>query len=178
MWCVVYAGDGRELKTEDFIKKLLPETVYKRCFHLVQRLVYKKQGRLRDVERKCFPGYVFIETDEPDVVQKTLESTPKNLLFSDSRHVSTLSKEEETLFGLIVDNNGKIGLSVVTKAAVSGSGKKKVEYLAGPLTKVADQVIHVDLHKRYAQISGLFMDGKGPLRLGFRYVGEEIWSEG
>ena len=84
MWCVVYAGDDREEKTEDFIKALLPASSYTRCFHLVQHKAQKSQGMLRDVVRKYLPGYVFIETDKPEAVHDILKKTPKRLLFSDN----------------------------------------------------------------------------------------------
>ncbi len=174
MWCVVYAGDDREEKTEDFIKAMLPASSYTRCFHLMQHKAQKSQGMLRDVVRKYLPGYVFIETDKPEAVHDILKKTPKRLLFSDNWSVSTLDGEEEALFRLIVDEKGEIGLSTARTSVDAGNGKKKNEYLSGPLVKVADKVVYVNYHRRFAVIGGDFIGGKEPLRLGFRFDGEEI----
>lgn len=177
LWCVVYAGEGRENEIEDFIRGLLPQHTYSRCFHLVRHMAYKNHGRVRNMPRACFPGYVFIETDTPKLVQEAMEPTSRSLLFSGKTHVSILKEEEEALFGLIADKNGKIGLSVARVSVEPPGGKKEIEFLSGPLRKVSDRVTHIDLHKRFASIGGV-TDGKGPLRLGFRFETEEIWNGG
>ena len=177
MWCVVYAGEGREIEVEEFIKGLLPQDAYMRCFHLVRHMAYKNHGSVRHMARACLPGYVFIETDTPGLVQEALEPTSRNLLFSGRTHVSTLNEEDEELFRLITDKDGRICLSVARVCGKDSSGKKKVEFLSGPLRKVSDRVTHIDLHKRFARIGGA-MDGKGSLWLGFRLETEEIWDGG
>jgi len=177
LWCVVYAGEGREIEVEEFIKGLLPQDSYTRCFHLVRHMAYKNHGSVRDMARTCLPGYVFIETDTPELVQEFLEPTSRSLLFSGSTYVSTLNEADEDLFRTIADKDGRIGLSVARVCGEDSSGKKKVEFLSGPLRRVSDRVTHVDLHKRFAQISSA-MDGKGPLWLGFRFETEEIWNSG
>lgn len=174
MWCVVYAGEGREAGTEEFVRNVLPASAYTRCFHLVQHKALKKQGVLRDVAGNYLPGYVFIETDEPETVYEILKKTPKRLLFSDDWFVATLSEKEESLFRLIVDAGGEIGISVVRTSTEEESGKKRNEYLSGPLAKVADQVIYVDRHHRFAEISGDLIGNKKPLKLSFRFDSEEI----
>lgn len=174
MWCVVYAGEGRERKTEEFIRGRLPESAYSRCFHLVQRLAYRRQGRVTEVTRDCFPGYVFIETEEPGIVQKSLKDTRGSLLFSDSRFVSSLDGKDEALLGLLCDRGGEIGLSVARLSVDADSGRKEAKFLSGPLAKVADKVEHVDFHGRCARLGGSFLDGKVSLKLGFRYEDEEI----
>ena len=110
----------------------------------------------------------------PEAVHDILKKTPKRLLFSDNWSVSTLDGEEEALFRLIVDEKGEIGLSTARTSVDAGNGKKKNEYLSGPLVKVADKVVYVNYHRRFAVIGGDFIGGKEPLRLGFRFDGEEI----
>lgn len=173
MWCVVYAGEGRERKTEEFIRAILPGAVCDQCFHLVQRFIYRKQGRVMEAARDCFPGYVFLETKEPETVQKALKNTGTSLLFSDSSFVSSLDEEEEALLSLLCDRGGEIGLSVARVYADGESGRKKVQFLSGPLARAADRVVQVDFHKRYARLGGSLLEGKAPLKLGFCFEGEE-----
>lgn len=174
MWCVVYAGEGREEKVEDFIKSVLPSSAYTRCFHLVKHKALKRRGTLKDVAGDCLPGYVFIETDEPQMVHAILKKTPNKLLFSDDWFVSTLAGEEEALLGHIVDEKGEIGISVVKISIDAGNGKRKNEYISGPLARVADRVVSVDLHHRYAEIGGNLTGNKAPMKLSFRFDGEEL----
>lgn len=177
MWCVVHAGEGREEKIEELIRAVLPASVYTRCFHLVQHKALKKQGVLRDVAGKFLPGYVFVETKDPGAVHQSLKETPGKLLFSDDWFVSTLTKEEEALLGRIADAKGEIGISVARVEVDAESGKRKNEYLSGPLVNVADQVTYVDLHRRFAEISGTLRGSKRPFKLSFRFDGEEIRGE-
>lgn len=172
MWCVVYAGDGREEKTEEFVRRVLPDSVYTRCFHLVQHRAQKKQGVLRDVPGKYLPGYVFIETEVPETVHEILRETPRKLLFSDNFCVAVLTEKEEALLRLITDEKGEIGISVVKMSGEAEGGKRKSEYLSGPLTKVADRVVYMDFHRRFAEISGDLVGTKKPLKLSFRFDGE------
>lgn len=174
MWCVVYTGEGREKRVEDFIKSVLPSSAYTRCFHLVKHKALKRQGTLRDIVEDYLPGYVFIETDGPQAVHEILKKTPEKLLFSDEWFVSTLAREEETLLGHIIDEKGEIGISVVKTSADAENGKKKNEYISGPLASVADQVISVNLHHRYAEIGRNLAGNKTPMKLSFRFDGEEL----
>lgn len=169
---MVYAGEGREQKTEEFIRARLPESACKRCFHLVRRQVCRKQGRVTEEVKNCFPGYVFIETKEPETVQKALRNTRGSLLFSDSSFVSTLDGEDEALLGLLCDQGGEIGLSVARVSVDEDSGRKEALFLSGPLSRVADQVVQVDFHKRCARLGDRFPGGRASLQLGFCYEGE------
>lgn len=173
MWCVVYAGEGREQKTEEFIRGRLPESACGRCFHLVQRFIYRRQGKATEAAKNCFPGYVFIETNEPETVQKLLKNTRKSILFSDSNFVSAIDGEEEALLERLCDQSGEIGLSVARVLVDAGSGRKEVKFLSGPLSRVADKVVQVDFHRRCARLGGRFPGKKASLTLGFCYEGEE-----
>lgn len=173
MWCVVYAGEGKEQKTEEFIRGRLPKSACSRCFHLVQRLAYRKHGKVMETARDCFPGYVFIETNEPETVQKVLKNTKESLLFSDSSFISSLDGEEETLLELLCNQSGEIELSVARVFVDTCSGGKEVKFLSGPLSRVADRVVQVDFHKRCARLGGRFPGERASLKLGFCYEGEE-----
>lgn len=174
MWCVVYAGEGKEEKIEDFIKKVLPPSAYTRCFHLVKHKALKRRGILRDIVGNYLPGYVFVETDKPRTVHEILKKTPGKLLFCDGFSISTLDREEEILFEHIVDENGEIGISVIRMSLDTDSGKRKNEYISGPLARVADQVISVNLHHRYAEVGGNLTGNSPPIKLSFRFDGEEL----
>ncbi len=176
MWCVIYAGDGKEEETEEFVRKVLPVSNYSRCFHLVQHMAHKRQGILWEVTRNCFPGYVFVETEKPDAVQKILEHTQKRLLFSDDRYVSALDGKEEALLRLITDQDGNIGLSLVRTSVDDDSGRRKAEFLSGPLTKVADKVAYIDFHNRRAKLNFGVVGGKESLKLGFAYDDDKFYS--
>lgn len=164
MWCVIYAGDKNEQKTKAFVSHLLQGNIPARCFSLTRNRLYKNGGVWHTVNERFLPGYVFIETDEPEMVYKKLEETSKSLLFSDSRKVSVMDSDEAALLELITDSSGTVGLS-----DVSIGEDKKVTYLSGPLAKVSERVKKVNLHNRFAEIDMNFSGRRETLRLGIRF---------
>lgn len=164
MWCVVYAGDKNEQKTKGFITHLLRGNACARCFSLTKNRLYKNSGVWHTVCERIFPGYVFIDTDEPETVYRILEKTPKNLLFSGSSKVCVLDKDEEMLLNSIVDENGQIGISDVHIRE-----DKTIEFLSGPLVKMPERVKRVDLHRRFAEVQMNLPYGKESVWLGIRF---------
>lgn len=162
MWCVVHVRDGGEEHTEDFVAGLLPENIYARCFHLIRSRRKKYEGQWQTVYEDLFPGYVFIDTDQPDMVYKELKKTPKpKLLFSDDEYVSALEKHESDFIEKLADENGRIGISTV-RIGTDG----KIHYLSGPLSGMGNMVRRVNLHKRIAEIEAEVMGRKRILYLG------------
>ena len=169
MWCVVHVRDGEERNTEDFVAGLLPESLIVRCFHLIRSRRKKYEGRWQTVYEDLFPGYVFVDTDQPEKVYKELKKTPKpNLLFSDDEYVSTLEKHESDLMEKLVDRNGRIGISKV-RVGIDG----KIHYLSGPLLGMGNMVRRVNLHKRIAEIEAEIMGRKRILYLGIEIEADD-----
>lgn len=162
MWCVIHIKDGGEERIEDFVAGLLPENIHARCFHLIRSRRKKYEGQWQTVQEDLFPGYVFIDTDQPDQVYKELKKVPKpKLLFSDDEYVSTMEKHESDLMERLTDRNGRIGIS---KVRIDTDGK--IHYLSGPLEHMENLVRKVNLHKRIAEIETEVMGKKRILYLG------------
>lgn len=162
MWCVIHVKDGGEEHIEDFVTGLLSESMKVRCFHLIRGRWKKYKGQWHTVYEDLFPGYVFIDTDEPDRVYKTLKKAPKpRLLFSDGEYVYTLKKHESALMEKLADKNGMIGISQVR---IRADGK--IHCLSGPLKHMEDRVRRINLHKRIAEIETEIMGKKRILYLG------------
>jgi len=169
MWCVVHVKDRAEGNMEEFVSNLLPKSLNARCFHLTRNRRKKYRGQWQTVREDMFPGYVFIETDQPEKVYRELEKAPRpRLLFSDDEYVSALEQHESDFMEAISDKNGVIGISAVR---VAGDGA--VSYLSGPLVKVGDRIRKVNLHKRVAEIEASLLGHRRTL-----YLGIEIENPG
>lgn len=162
MWCVVHVGDRQEQDMEAFVSGLLPKSLNARCFHLTRNRKKKYEGQWRTVGEDLFPGYVFIDTDQPDRVYRELKKAARpRLLFSDGEYVVSLENHEAALLETIADKNGIVGISRVT---VSGDGT--IRYLSGPLINVRDRVRKVNLHKRIAEVEASLLGRSQILYLG------------
>lgn len=169
MWCVVHVRDGGEKHTQDLVAGLLPESLNARCFHLIRSRRKKYEGQWQTVQENLFPGYVFIDTDQPDRVYRELKRASKpKLLFSDEEYVSTLEKHESDLMERLADRSGRIGISGIK---IGSDGK--IYYLSGPLTGMGKMVRRVNLHKRIAEIEVEIMQKKRVLYLGIEIEEDE-----
>ena len=175
MWCTLHLQDGNEKKTEEFVTNLLPEDICTRCFHITRRRLRKREGQWTEESEELLPGYVFIETSQPETVYRELKKASKYLLFSDERFVSVLTEDERKFLEQITDKTGRIGLSVVR--VKKAGDRKKIEYLSGPLAKISDQISWVDLHRRFAKVDTVFLKDKKGFSLSFYFEGESIVPE-
>lgn len=165
MWCVISVKDKQESQTENLVAGLLPETLNARCFHLTRSRRKKFQGQWQTVHEDLFPGYVFIDTDQPEKVYKELKKAPKpRLLFSSDAAVSTMEQHESDLMEKLADQNGVINLS---KVKVKKDGT--IEYLSGPLVKVKNRVRKINFHKRVAELETSILGQKRVLYLGIEF---------
>ena len=162
MWCVISVKDKQEAQTESLVAGLLPKTLNARCFHLTRSRRKKFQGQWQTVHEDLFPGYVFIDTDQPERVYKELKKAPRpRLLFSSDAGVSAMEPHESDFMEKLTDQNGVINLS---KVKVQKDGT--IEYLSGPLVKVKDRVQKINLHKRVAELETSILGQKKVLYLG------------
>jgi transcriptional antiterminator NusG len=166
MWCAVHVGNGNEVRTEGFVNKLLPEGLNERCFHLTRSRRKKFGGQWQTIQEKLIPGYVFIETEQPEDVYKELKrSISCRLLFANDDYVVTLGEQEAEFMESITNKVGEIGISQVRVI-----GRNKIRYLTGPLEKISHLVKRVDLHKRVAEVEADFMGEKQTLYFGIEIV--------
>ncbi len=164
MWCVLYAKEGNEVSTEEFLSGLLSKSVQARCFHLTRDRLIKYSGTWHTVNERLLPGYVFIDTDEPEKVYRELKKTSKRLLFSNDEYIAALDESEASFIKRMTGGGTRIPISMVRMGS-----DRRLEYLSGPLLEVADQVRRVDLHKRYVEIDAGFMGSRQTLRLGIEF---------
>lgn len=167
MWCVVHVRDKDEENAEALVAGLLSGSLNTRCFHLIRNRRKKYEGKWRTVGEELFPGYVFIETDRPEIVHRELKraSGPK-LLFSDDGYVSTLEQRESDFMEMIADKDGVIPISNVR---VKDDGT--VECLSGPLVHVKNRIKKINLHKRVAEVEVRLLGRRRTLYLGIEIEG-------
>lgn len=113
-------------------------------------------------QENLLPGYVFIDTEQPEMVYRELKRTlDRRLLFSRDDFVATLKGCEKEFMEAITDEGGNIGLS---RVRVTDSGE--IQYLSGPLMKVSYRVRRVRLHQRIAEVEADFLGERRLLYLG------------
>ena len=105
------------------------------------------QGERKMIEKVAFPGYFFIESDVPEMLEKLLMRIPgvvTPVRIGGGFH--PIRQEEETMLKQMMDENDCILYSVGNIV----DGKLIVE--EGPLKRFTGKVIKIERHDRWADI--------------------------
>ena len=168
MWCVLHVKNGSETAVEVFVSGLLQGDVKVRCFHLTRCRRNKYGGVWQTVPEDLLPGYVFIDTDQPQEMCRALKRSGKRrMLFSCDDFISTLKENERSFMESITDQDGRI---VLSKVSMAPDGE--ISCLSGPLMHVSHLVRKMDLHRRIAEVETNFLGERHVLYLGIDIVGQ------
>lgn len=149
MWYVMQTVTGREEELVRMVKKTVSRGLYKDCFVVYYERLWRRQGRSIIHVERLFPGYVFIEADEPEGLYLGLKHVPAMArLLSDGEcgFIPLQAAEEEFLSGLMGEGR-TVGLSYVGK-----DGQGHVRRVDGPLQNFLGQAVKYQFKKRYAVI--------------------------
>ncbi len=72
MWYVIQVATGEEIRTCERCKKILLTTLFCDVFVPLYARQKKYQGVWKEECKVLFPGYLFVDTDEPELVEKEL----------------------------------------------------------------------------------------------------------
>ena len=75
-WYVVQVQTGRERAMCELIERVAPKCLVRECFTPRYQTQKKFDGEWRDVEQLLLPGYVIVDTSQPDLLMQTLRKIP------------------------------------------------------------------------------------------------------
>ena len=149
-WYVVWAMSRTEHQLLKHIQKGVPKSLYQRCWLPTRTERRKVKGERVDIERLLFPGYVFISTNEPQMLHLAMKGIKDfiGLLRSGGVFIA-LSQKEEELIRHLTDERDNVGVST----GVIRDGRLLV--IDGPLKGLEKYVVKIDRHKMKAQVEML-----------------------
>ena len=149
MYYVVNVKTGKEQDAINDILKNKPEGIKFDCFAPHRKALRKFKGQLKEVTERCFPGYVFVETDDVKQLFIELYWIPgyTRLL---GREVGTenfvpLDKDESRMIDILYSANNNRTTEISNIEVKEG---EMIRVLDGPLAGLETQIKKVDLHKR------------------------------
>ena len=155
MYYVINVKTGKENETIEAIKKELDGKEGFDIFAPYRKVLKKyKGGVIKEVIERCFPGYLFVETDNPEELFFGLYWVPgyTRLLGREglTYNFAPLSKEESRMIDILYSKNTdritEISDIVVEQGQI-------VRVLDGPLEGMLTKVTKVNLHKRTVTVS-------------------------
>lgn len=170
MWYVIQTVTGKEEELMLFIRTLLSREHFENCFMIRAEWLKRLGGEWQLQVRPLFPGYVFIETEEPERIYMELKGVPRfsRLLGSGKDDFIPVKEAEEKFLRAIMDCREDYSNAVVRLAVVKTDIDGNVVSIGGALKCFEREHIKVNLHKRYAMVKTLMLGEERTLIFGIR----------
>lgn len=155
MYYVIQVKTGKEQTAIDDILKNKPDEESFDVFAPFRKVIRKFHGVEKEVIERCFPGYVFVETNNVQQLFKQLYFTPgfQKLLGREegTENFVPLDKDESRMVDILYSKNSDRITEISNIEVKEG---EIVRVLDGPLSLVGQEakIVKVNLHKREVKI--------------------------
>ena len=170
MWYVIQTKSGDEEQEKLLMEKLVEPSSYSRLFVPLYEDVRRSNGKYMLSFRRMFPGYFFVETDEPNEVYRKLRSVPgfTRLLGSEERdgekNFIPVEPEEEGFLTSLLDE----GIMHVSYIRMKN---KRIDRVIGPLAGYRNHISKLDIPHRRAIVTTKMFGRERKIKFG-------LWLEG
>lgn len=177
MWYVIQTMTGREEELTEILDNMLPQTVCEKSFFIKRETCWRFKGENRIQEETLFPGYVFAETQAPEVLYYQLKKVPKlsKLLGGGEEEFLPVQEDEqkflESLITIREDNDKQV--YVVKRSEVQVDEEGTITWAGEPLSQYLGNVVKKRLRKRYVVIEKELFGKKRRVLLSVKVKGEE-----
>ncbi|NBI70629.1 hypothetical protein D3Z50_06075 [Clostridiaceae bacterium] len=163
-WYLLACEPGREERLKDSCKKRLPEPVLEDAFLFSYERMKKYLGQWHVDTCRMFPGYVFLQSGCPELLQEAVSHYLRffGALDSGQRLVSVETEVERRIRSLCGEHR---------HMALSHGSLLDGRFIAeeGPLAGRESLIAKVDLHKRVAVLDLRLMEGGRPVWAGIAF---------
>ena len=149
MYYVIQVKTGKEQQAIEDILKNKPDDASFDVFAPYRKSLRKYKGVMREVVERCFPGYIFVETNDVQRLFKQLYFTPgfQKILGreGDTDNFVPLDKDESRMIDILYSADSDRTTEISDIEVKEG---EKIRVLNGPLAGLETQIKKVNLHKR------------------------------
>lgn len=172
MWYVMQVVSGQENRTVFLVEKIISEEILNSCFIPVRRLRKKFHGTWQEVTEKLFPGYVFLISEQPQLLYEELKQIPAltKLLGRCEGFFTPLSEKDVRMLEKLRNRMGDSGNLEVEISKIAIEEGNQIRILSGPLMNLEGQIKKVNLHRRIAVVEVEFMGNKSLVHLGVEMI--------
>ena len=149
MYYVIQVKTGKEQQAIEDILKNKPDDASFDVFAPYRKSLRKYKGVMREVVERCFPGYIFVETNDVQRLFKQLYFTPgfQKILGreGETENFVPLDKDESRMIDILYSASSNRITEISNIEVREG---EMIRVLDGPLAGLETQIKKVDLHKR------------------------------
>lgn len=167
-WYVVQVATGRERAMCELIGRVAPKGLVGECFSPRYQTQKKVKGEWLDVECPLLPGYVIVDTAEPELLMQTLRKIPDfTRLLSMGETVVPLDKRDTEWIGAFTQKGRRtIPMSM---GVMEGD---RVVVTEGPLVGREALIKRVNRHKSLAILELQICGRTVTIKVGLGIVGK------
>ena len=153
MYYVIQVKTGKEQKAIDDINKNRPDEESFDVFAPYRKIIKKFKGVEKECIERCFPGYIFVETDNVKELFRQLYFTPgfQKLLGREegTDNFVPLDQDESRMVDILYSKNNNRITEISNIEVKEG---ETIRVLDGPLMGLETKIKKVNLHKRNVTI--------------------------
>lgn len=163
---VMQVMGGRERAAADLVNKHV-QSLIKECFIPSYELMKRLDGQWRKVTELLFPGYLFIETDDPDAVAALLRRAPMFMKLLSSSNDAFIPLTPSEVAWLEAFTTAKTHVVEMSTGVIEGD---TVIVTDGPLKGHEAQITKINRHKRLAYLDMHMFGRTKSVRIGLEIV--------
>ena len=167
MWYVIQVKSGEESEMKALLDKLRVDGAYGECFVPLFEDVKRSGGKCRIGFRRLFPGYLFVEADDPDKLFETLRGIPEF-----TRLLGTVETDGSRVFVPVGAGDQEFMKTMFEDRLMHISyvhmGKNgRIDRIAGPLANYRNHITKLELRHRMAIVEAEMFGKKRKVKFGF-----------
>lgn len=163
---VVQVVGGQEAKAIGLIAGVARDTV-RDCFAPRCEVMKRVDGAWHKKCERLFPGYVFVQTDDPVGVQQLLRAVPTFTRMLNSAGDTFLPLTRDEVTWINVHTNADTHVVEMSEGVIEGD---RVVVTSGPLKGHEASIARVDRHKRLAWVDMDMFGRHKTIRVGLEIV--------
>lgn len=167
MWYVLQVMSGREADLRELLFCCFDRELLQDCFYPTYEASFKRGGVRRVVQRRLFPGYLFLVTEDIQAVEQRLKGIPEmTRVLKVGQEVIPLRAEEQAFLEQHLNGEHVLPMSRGYQAG------DEICITEGAFAGYRGRLKAVDRHNRYGVI-GLEMFGRNvDMQFGLEVVGK------
>lgn len=167
MWYVVQVQTGNEIQTKDICNHLIERELLLECFIPQYEKMKRYQGAWHKEKAILFPGYMFVKTNDIELLFLTLRNVPKlTKVLGIGNELVPIHLEEKQFLEKILNEKYIVEVS---KGYIIG---EQIYITDGPMKHFTGTIKKIDRHKRIAIIELEMFGRKIEASLGLEVIGK------
>ena len=171
MYYVINVQTGKEEETIKDILKYQSKDAHFEIFTPSRKTMRKYKGEYKEVTEKCFPGYIFVETDNIKQLFEDLYWVPgyTRLLGREglTYHFVPLNEDESRMIDILYNAGSGRTTPISDIEVVEGD---QIRILDGPLQGIEATIVKTNLHKRNVTVRFMLCNRPVEVKVGINIV--------